>query len=313
MRKYRLLTPLVALAVILWGLWLAPAEPAELRVRKELLVQQADRALITATGRFDHVKEAVNSLQADCDLHAPVRVHEIKVAVVGEFMNACSTALDPAEVTQWTKEADGQIDGVFRVWFEHPGKKDDVLTEEEPVGPYRSSNPPHAVEIHPIVRIRVGGTEHKFFDAIRAIEKDGQAFKAKGTAALRTLLKRKIAIQAFDGSDGEEYISIESGCCLPNYFRLEAVLKATPKKTDDGHWAVMDILDGQTTLARGIRLFSIEGTKVDTAFKGLKKNTRFSFWAITRLDLSQVVKAADENGGEPFRLPFELVLLAIEE
>jgi len=47
--------------------------------------------------------------------------------------------------------------------------------------------------------------------------------------------------------------------------------------------------------------------------KGLKKSARFSFWGITRLDLSQVLKAADENGREPFRLPFEFVLLAVEK
>jgi len=133
---------LFVLTLGLWGLWLSPAEPAELRVRKELLIKQADRALITATGRFDHVKETVNSLQADCDLHAPVRVHEIKVAVVGEFMNACSTPLDPEQVKQWTKEADGQIEGVFRVWFEHPGKKDEILTEEEPLAPLQELQPP---------------------------------------------------------------------------------------------------------------------------------------------------------------------------
>jgi len=294
-------------------LWLSPAEAAELRVRKELLIQQADRALITATGRFDHVKDTVNTLQADCDLHAPVRVHEIRVAVVAEFMNACSTALDPEQVKGFTRDADGQIEGVFRVWFEHPGKKDEILTEEEPLAPYRSSNPPHAVEIHPVVRVRVRATEYTFFDVIRAIEKDGQVYKAKGTAALRALVKRKVTVQEFDGSDGEEYVSIESGCCLPNYFRLQAVLRSTPKKTNDGHWALMDIMDGQTPVARGIRLFSIEGTKADAALKGLKMNARFSFWVITRLDLSKVLKAADEGGGEPVRLPFEFVLLAIEE
>ncbi len=49
MRTYRLPTSLVAVLLSLWGLWLSPAEPAELRVRKELLIKQADQALITAT------------------------------------------------------------------------------------------------------------------------------------------------------------------------------------------------------------------------------------------------------------------------
>ncbi len=312
MRGRLLSRVLFVFGLSLWGLWLSPAEPAELRVRKELLVQQADRALITATGRFDHVKQAVNSLQADCDLHAPVRVHEIKVAVVGEFMNACSTNLDPEQVKQWTKEADGHIDGVFRVWFEHPGKKDDVLTEEEPLAPYKSSNPPHAVEIHPITRVVVGEKAYIFLDTIRTIEKGGQVFKAKTAKTVGWLLRRKVTVQEYDGLNGEPFISIDSGGSLPNYFRLRAALKSAPKKTEDGHWALIDVLDGRKVIHRNVRLFSIERTKADTTFRGLRKSATMTFWGITRMDLSKVLKILEEDGGDPIQIPFEFVLLAIE-
>lgn len=224
-------------------------------------------------------------------------------------MNACSTGLHPGEVKQLTPGVDAEIEGVFRIWFEHPGEKDEVLSEEKPLAEYQNANPPHAVEIHPI--LRVGNS--KFFSTVGPIEKDGKPFKAKGTAQLRTLLKRKVTIQHYDGQDGEPYISIESGCCLPNYFRLQAILKSAPEKTEDGYWGTVDIAEGQKAVLKGIRVFSIEGTEADTAFKKLKKNAKFSFWGITRMDATKLLEAPDDNGGDPMSIPVEFVLLAIDE
>lgn len=298
----------IYLGLVLGVLWFSTAEPAELRIRKELVAKQADRALITVSGQFDHVKNSVNSLEKDCDLHAPVRAKEIMVAVVGEFMNACSTGLAPGEVRELTSTADAQIEGVFRIWFEHPGKKDEVLTEEEEVPPYKNANPPHAVEIHPITR--VGNRE--FYDTVRAIEKGGRQYKAKGPSQLRTLMKRKVMVQEFDGQDGEAYVSIDSGCCLANYFLLQAILRSAPDGTPDGHSGAVDVMDGQKVVAKGIRVFSIEKTAADTAFKALKKNRKFSFWGITRIDGAKLLKAIDDDGGDPISIPVEFVILAID-
>ena len=301
--RFRL--PLLAVLITLT----LAAEGSELRLRKELVKKQADRALIVTHGRFDHVKDTVNGLDADCDLHAPVRVDEIKVAVVSEFMNACSTGLKPQQVKDLTENGAAEIAGVFRIWFEHPGKKDEVLTEEEPLAPYKTSNPAHAIEIHPVVR--AGGQD--FFAAIGPIEKDGKRYAAKGPKQLRTLLKRKVTIQEFDGEDGESYVSIESGCCLANYFRLEAVLTSAPKKTDDGHSAVVNIVSGETVVSSGLRIFSITGTDADTTFKALKKNAKFTFWGITRMDGKRILQALEDNPGESMPIPVEFVLLAIEK
>lgn len=286
-----------------------PAEGSDLRLRKALVTRQSDRALAVTHGLFDHVKDRVNYLEDDCDLHAPVRVDEIKVAVVGEFMNACSTGVKPAEVKDLTKDSPAEITGVFRIWFEHPGKKDEILTEEEPLAPYKTSNPAHAVEIHPIVR----AAGQDFFAAIGPIEYDGKLYKAKGPKQLRTLLKRRVTIQEFDGEDGELYVSIESGCCLPNYFRLDAVLASSPKKTADGYSATVDITSGGTPIAQGLRVFSIEGTNANVAFKALKKKSKLTFWGITRMDGKKILQAAEDNPGESRPIPVEFVLLAIEK
>ena len=108
----------LSLIAVAWSVLVVDA--AELRLRKELVEQQANRALITVTATFQQVKNTVNSLDKDCDLHAPLRAEEIRVAVVGEFMNACSTGLAPVEVRKWTANGALKIEGVFRIWLEHP-------------------------------------------------------------------------------------------------------------------------------------------------------------------------------------------------
>ncbi len=298
----------LALVLTVSGSSFSLVDAAELRLRKGLVEQRADRALITVAARFDHVKSTVNTLDKDCDLHAPIRTEEIRVAVVGEFMNACSTGLDPAEVRRWTASGEEKIEGVLRIWFEHPGDKNEVLTEEKPLAAYSSSNPPHAVEVHPITRVG----DRSFLSAIGPVQKDGQVFKAKGPQQLTSLLRRKITVQEYDGQDGEEYLSIESGCCLPNYFRLSAVFRSAPKATQDGRSAVVDLVSGQKVLAARIRMFSIDGTTANEAFGKLKTGTRFIFWGITRLDAAKLLKAAEDGTGESMPIPVEFVLLAIE-
>jgi hypothetical protein len=75
--------------------------------------------------------------------------------------------------------------------------------------------------------------------------------------------------------------------------------------------ASIDILDRHRTIATAIRLFSIEGTKVNRALQSMKKNSEFSFWGVTRLDGKKLLKALDDDAGYHIPIPFEFVLLDI--
>src|SRR3569623_1056735 len=81
---------------------------AQIRVRKELLVRQSDRALITVTGRVEYVETV--SEKEDCSVQAAIRIPEIKVAVVGEWINACSTKLEPTEIAALTENGEVPIE-----------------------------------------------------------------------------------------------------------------------------------------------------------------------------------------------------------
>ena len=281
------------------------AHSAQLRIRKELLVQQSDRALINVTGRVEYVDTI--SEKEDCGVHASIRVAEIKVAVVGEWINACSTKLEPSEIAALAENGEVPIEGVFRIWFERVGSKDDVLSEEKELEPYTDANPKHAIEIDPVVLV----AQRQFYDSVRAME--WFDFNVHGPPALQRLLKRKVTIESYEADDGTPYVSIESGGSLPNHFQLKAVLRSRPTKTEDGYTALIDILDKQKTVVSGIRIFSIGGTKANDSLKSLKKNAEFSFWGITRIDVKKALKAMEDDAGYHIPIPLEFVLLDIHK
>lgn len=281
------------------------AHSAQLRLRKDLLVQQSDRALITVTGRVEYVDTI--SEREDCAIQASIRVSAIKVAVVGEWINACSTKLERNEISALAENGEVPIEGVFRIWFERVGSKDEVLSEEKELEPYTDANPKHAIEIDPVVLV----AQRQFYDSVRAME--WFDFNVHGPPALQRLLKRKVTIESYDADDGTPYISIESGGSLPNYFQLKAVLRSRPVKTEDGYTAMIDILDKQKTVVSGIRIFSIGGTKANDSLKSLKKNAEFSFWGITRIDVKKALKAMDDDAGYHIPIPLEFVLLDIHK
>jgi hypothetical protein len=59
-------------------------------------------------------------------------------------------------------------------------------------------------------------------------------------------------------------------------------------------------------------MFSVEGSSAHTKFKKMAQNKPFTFWAITRMDGAQVLKAADDDSADPIKIPVEFVLLGIE-
>jgi hypothetical protein len=280
-------------------------EAAQLRIRKEVLVQQTDRALATVTGDFEHVGDIGEN--GECQLKTSVRAKEINVAIVGEFINACSTKLNPQEIRVLGQNGAIAIAGVFRIWFPHAARIDDIFSEEFELEPYRDAIPKHAVEIHPVVH----AADRSFYETVRAMEKAD--FKADGVEMLSRLLRRKITAEQYQSDEGKEFVAIESGGSLPNYFHLKAILRSKPIPTEDGFMASIDILDRHRTIASGVRLFSIEGTKGNRALQSMKKNSEFSFWGITRLDGKKLLKALDEDAGYHIPIPFEFVVLDIHK
>jgi hypothetical protein len=229
------------------------------------------------------------------------------VAVVGEWINACSTKLEPTEIAALTENGEVPIEGVFRIWFEWAGGKDDVLSEENEVGPYSDSNPKHAIEIDPVVLVG----QRQFYDTVRAME--WFDFNVHGMPALQRLLKRKVTIDGYDADDGTSYVAIESGGSLPNHFQL----KSRPEvETDEDRGRLLgrDRYHGQAedrcAWHPGVHDRRYEGQRFA---QKLEEECEFSFWGITRLDGKKALKALEDDAGYHIPIPLEFVLLDIHK
>lgn len=305
--------PFVLLVVCLSS---ASAWAAELRLRKSLLEQQQDRVTITITAVADHIGDSPHPILEDCDLHVPLRTDDIRVSVLGELKNACSTP--PADgATSWTeriyRETHGRavpVTGVFRIWLEHPPSGSTIQSEDDRVPWYDNSNPDHQVELHPLLRI--GGLD--FFAHIRRIEENGEAFEnLYGPSKLKTVLKKKITIQEI-ASGSDVLVDIRGKKTVYNHWGLRGRVVSPPAQLADGTRILLDVFDGTNVIpgATNIPAVTATGTDADGAVQDLHVGDFVNFQALIRMDLVTVLEHASVQP-EEIGQPFEFVLLDVQK
>lgn len=304
---------LVAAAGVAIG---AELSAAELRLRESLLQQQRDRVSISITAVVDHIGTDAHELDEDCDLHVPLRTREILVPLLGELKNACSR---PAGVsrTHWRDriydETHGRavpVDGVFRMWLEHPPTGTTVQTEAARVPWYPHSNPDHQVELHPITRI--GSLD--FLPHFKLIENEGEVFDGFSATNLPTVLGKKINIRRMT-IDGEPYIRVNGTKTGFNHWRLRARVVTASETLPDGIRIRLDILSatGNQVVpgALGIPAVALAGTVAHTEAQSLNPGIIIRFQALIRMNVGAVLDAVTTTAQE-IGLPVEFVLLDVE-
>ena len=150
----------------------------------------------------------------------PAEQIEIQLPVVAEMVNA---RLEPDTVATLERSSQGQkvlMTGVWRIWFEHLGKEDQI--QGNPVDVPATSNPAHLFEIHPITNFAGNDLLTSFTDI-----KGYTAYPAH--VAFPFYEKVAATIQASDGA-----ISIASGEGKYNYAEFVMELAGTAACTDSG-------------------------------------------------------------------------------
>jgi len=307
--------PFLARSVFGLGLFVAvAADAAELRLRESLLEAQRDRVSIAIIAVVDHLGVEAHPLVEDCDLHVPLRTREIRVPVLGEIKNACS--MPPGvSLAHWSdrlyEETHGlavPVEGVFRIWLEHPPAGGVVQTESQRVPWYANSNPDHQVELHPITRIG----SLNFLDHFQRIAEGNQVFGGYGVPQLQTVLGKKITIQRIT-VDGEPYVRIQGTKTGFNHWTLRARVQGTPESLPDGLRLHLDMLSGNQVVpgALDIPATALTGTVAFTEAQALVSGSIIRFRALIRINLAGVL---DQVGPTPkeIKLPIEFVLLDLE-
>ena len=308
----------VLLVASLWASLVGASQAAETLVLSAAFVDQVkNKATIDATFEVDaHLKtpHPISSGGSDGDIHMAGRANEIQLPVVAEMVNA---RLEPDTVATLNDTSQGQkvlMTGVWRIWFEHLGKEDQI--QGNPVDVPANSNPAHLFEIHPITNF-AGNDLLTSFTEIKGYT----AYPAH--VAFPFYEKVAATIQASDGA-----ISIASGEGKYNYAEFEIELAGTAACTDSGGtkvscddgeakslFVLADVFDSREdgedpVTADARRMVFVVGTDPAVQVAKLSKGDRLHVLGIPRVNLSEVAAIAGP-GATRTHLPYEMIIVAV--
>ena len=295
----------LAAAALLAVLLLPAAARAEIQItlQNAFVEKYKDRATIDAAFTVDKAHARPNPPASDGDLHAAGRAPEIGLAAVAEVMNA---ALQPDAVDLIHQAERGgqplQVRGVWRLWSEHGG--DDEQIQGQPLQPFKTTNPPHVFEIHPLLRLGDLDLAASFQPIAGFTYKDA-------SQAFRSYEQLPSHITTGDGTT-----SITTRMAGYNY--VEFVVRLNEEPTHllaDGLSAKAAILDtGGDLLVHERRIVAVAGTAPYARLKAMHKGEALHVVGIPRVDLSllswRVANSSRVAGVLDWSLPYEMVLVA---
>jgi hypothetical protein len=244
----------------------------------------------------------------DGDIHMAGRANEIRLPLVAEIVNA---RLEPDALALLAKAKTGKtvpVAGVWRIWFEHLGKADQVQGASVDVP--SSSNPAHLFELHPLTRF--GSTDlASSFVPIQGY----QAYDAP--KAFGFYEDNEATLQANDTA-----VLIAAGEGKYNYVELVAELAGPVATTQDGGRMVLANIygteDGETPLTEAPRrlVFAPPGGAADppaARLQGLGQGDRLHVLAIPRVNLAEVSELLKTSHGDEVsvNLPYEMIVVAV--
>jgi hypothetical protein len=295
------------LAILLLAFHLAPASSAALLVLKRRFAEvHKNRATLAATFTVDHVKKSVNSVKAkgeDGDLHIAGRAQkQVGLPMVVEIVNARDQK--PAIDLFRAAEQSGQpvrAAGVWRIWFEHPGKEEHI--QGNPVPKPTSTNPDHVFELHPVTAI-AGLSLVSSFKMIPGYSAypPSRSF-AEYEKLTATIRATKTAI------------SIDSRNAGFNYTEFDAEIPGEPKAFEDCVIALANILDDEDPEAKpasGMRRLVF--LKDMAGLDKVRKGETIRVLAIPRLNLERLLDIVHGAEGQTLSnvpLPYEFIVVGI--
>lgn len=293
-------------AVLLAALLLPAAARAEIQItlQNAFIEKYKDRATIDAAFTVDKAHPRPNPAASDGDLHAAGRAPEIGLAAVAEVMNA---ALQPDAVDLVHQAERGgqalQVRGVWRLWCEHGG--DDEQIQGQPLQPFKTTNPPHVFEIHPLLRVGDVDLAGSFQPIAGFTYKDA-------TRAFHSYEQLASHITTGDGTT-----TITTRMAGYNYVEFVVRLNEEPThQLADGLSVKAAILDtGGDLLVNERRMVAVAGTPPYARIKTMHKGEALHVVGVPRIDLAllswRVANSPRVAGVLDWSLPYEMVLVAV--
>ena len=306
MSSRRLVT---AMSIVLGGLLptILPAQAFEIRLKRAWARKYANRATIDASTEVRFTHSSANAIAddgKDGDMHFSAVSKDVGLPFVAEIVNAGLAPQAAAVAEMKAKKASGdllQLRGAWRLWFEHPAKKQTQGTANafKP----NNTNPNHSFEIHPVSRVGHFDIGNSF-----VLIKDYTAYPAD--VAFPYFDNCQIVIKA--SSSG---LSIRSKQLKYNYVEFDIDLTHPPAKVSDGYIALATVLSGddQEAASGERRMIFLDGTKAATKIANASTGDRLHVLGIPRINLDGVLSLVQAHGTTQFsaQLPYEMIIVGV--
>jgi hypothetical protein len=280
-----------------------------LSLTKNFVEKVKNSAVIETTFSVDHTLKKPHKVDKggdDGDIHAAGRDTAVRLPMVVEITNAGLDQQQAAMDAMKAAEGEAKISlaGIWRLWFEHAGKK--PLIQGATVSKPADTNPDHVFELHPLTEVNGSDCTSSFqpipdYDPFTAETAFGKYEKL--TCAISVT---KTAIQIESKNAGFNHTK----------FRIEPVGK--PKKGLGRALFVLanvfDIDDEDEKINESpVRMVFVDGTPAATAASALSPGERMNLLGIPRVDLnkvSEIAKSLDPKEVHRGPLPYEIIVVA---
>jgi hypothetical protein len=312
---------LLSACVLALALGLSPAahvNASVLALNASFVKKNKDRATLDTNLFVDHFHKSPNSIIKDGDIHIAGRDTVILLPLVVEMINGALMKAARERLKLTSPDRSIPVSGVWRLWFEHPGREPQIQGEPVPIP--ENSGPDHLFEIHPVTTFD-GVDVLPSFVGIKS-EKDD--FRGKDARSAFTHYESRDAFVW----PSNTAIMIETNRAFHNYTEFQMELTGRPKKVDDGYmvFAMVYAVDEDTDeplVPRKVRMVFVEGTPAADAVKGKVKGDRLHVLGIPRVNLNTVYAYAmklkergvndKEADLEAIDLPYEMIIAAVYE
>ena len=300
MRRIFVLSALLAAAL---------AQGITVSLRNSFVDEFRRRTTISGSFIVHAAHETPNTIAKDGDMHIAGECDSVGLPMVAEIMNARNYAESGGclELVHQL-EADGEattIEGVWRLWFEHPGSQNQTQFGNNPLhGP--DTNPDHVFEIHPVTKFG----PHSLLDSFARIKEGNQEFAYKKVEDAIDQWKNK----SFTVQPAGTRTKITSKTASFNYVKMRvAKLPDSTFEVEDGTFMYASVygMSSNKRLKRKARLVLVEGTDPQEALRDADVGQKVTVIAMPRVSLSLVAWRRDNPEGRNWTLPYELVIVAV--
>lgn len=275
----------------------------EITLKNDFIEQYKDRATISASFIVDKAHPRPNPPKSDGDLHAAGRADEIGLPIVAEIMNAAGQkkAVDAIHKAEGTGNPI-PINGVWRIWCEHGGDSQQI--QGQALQPFKTTNPPHVFEIHPITKFN----STSIIGALHPI----QGYKPKD-AEMAFLKYESLKSHIVLGPATTSLVTTMAGY---NYVEFVAVpiTDENQEQFSDGTaiFAAAHTLDG-SLLVHKRRMVFVKDSPEEKALKLVKPGEGMHVLGIPRISLKllsyRVAHHSENEQMLDWGLPYEIVVV----